>query len=131
MRRGIVNDAKMALFETMCGQLRALPDYDPVVRISCHVVVHALASIHDGCTAVDGWFNGRGNEHSWLRVGPDVVADMYPVAGTNPFMVVVDGGMNPWERIYAPVPDLLSKRDISEDVEMIRQAILSQAGKPS
>jgi hypothetical protein len=129
VRRGIVNDAAIALFEAMCAEVRDLPDFDPVERISCHVVAHALASIHHGCEAVDGWFNGRGNEHSWLRIGPDIVADMYPIAGVNPFMIVVDGGVNPWEGIYRPVPGLLSKRDISADVEMVRSSIMSRTGE--
>jgi hypothetical protein len=110
-----ITPAKWDLFLAMEADVEALPDLDPPEAVSCHVLCHAL-SVRHGVPAVDGWYAGRMNWHSWIDLGDGIVADMYPVAGGRPQIVDTNGMLNPVSRLYQEVPDALERIGVRPDV---------------
>lgn len=106
-RAGYIPAEKIAIFQRMAADVKAMPDLDPADLASCHAVCRALELRHKGARCVDGWFGGVGQEHSWMDLGEGIVADMYPIAGITPFLVDASHWMSPWNRFYTPKPDLL------------------------
>lgn len=100
VRKGYIPSTKLEAFEQMRSLIADLPDLEPSHRVSCHVLTRVLAARFPDVTAVDGWFAGKGNEHSWLDMGDGIVADVYPIGGAVPFIVDTSGMMNPWNRLY-------------------------------
>jgi len=103
-----ITSTKWDLFLAMAADVEALPDLDPPEAVSCHVLCHALSQRH-GVPAVNGWYAGRMNWHSWLDMGDGIVADMYPVAGGRPQVLDTNGYLNPASTLYVEVPGALER----------------------
>lgn len=120
VREGMIPQSKVDLFERMRSQIEALPDLDPTHRVSCHALTRVLAALNQGPVVVDGWFAGKGNEHSWLDMGDGHVADVYPIGGATPFLVDASGWFNPWNALYVPHPAVVEgKDDLDETVRLL------------
>lgn len=120
VRQGMIPAAKVELFESMRSQIADLPDLEPDDRVSCHVLTRVLASLNDGPVVIDGWFGGKGNEHSWLDIGDGLIADVYPIGGATPFLVDASGWWNPWNKLYVPHPAVMEGKDgIDETVRLL------------
>ena len=111
VRAGCIAPAILSLFDALVVDFHALPDLDPEDRVSCHAVCRALAMRQESATCIDGWFHSVGHDHSWLDLGNGVIADIYPIAGTTPFLVDASHFMVPWHRLYIPHPKLLDEGD--------------------
>lgn len=109
VREGLIAPAVLAMFDAMVADFLKLPDLDPNHTVSCHAVCRALAFKYEGTNCVDGWFSGVGHDHSWLDMGGGIIADMYPIGGTGPFLVDASHWMIPWNRLYIPHPTLLDE----------------------
>src|SRR4051812_18117522 len=82
--------------------------------LTCHEVSLILMEsleIDHGFTQVRGKFMEW--EHSWLasRTRP-VILDPYPWAcASGPMLLTLEGYLNPWRRIYDPLPVCLIRKD--------------------
>lgn len=102
IRAGLLPTDKIDLFRRLVEDFEAMPDLQPSNRASCHAVCRALEKRHPTATCVDGFFQAVGNEHSWLDLGDGVVADMYPIAASNPILVEIGHWLSPWHKLYMP-----------------------------
>lgn len=56
-------------------------------KVNCHTLSRVMAKLtHGKCE--DGYFFGRGWQHSWVRLPSRNLLDCYPIAASNPFIVV-------------------------------------------
>ena len=109
VRTGCIAPETLSMFSRLVEDFHAIPDLDPVDKVSCHAVCRALAMRDERVACVDGWFSAKGHDHSWLDLGGGIIADMYPIAGTAPFLVDASHFMVPWHRLYMPHPTLLDE----------------------
>jgi hypothetical protein len=111
----------MEIFEQMRTIVGIIPDLEPSHLVSCHVVTRVVAHVVGGpLEVVDGWFAGKGYEHSWIDLGGNVIADLYPIGGACPFLVDTSGMMNPWRPLYVPNPKVVEdKSELSTIVERV------------
>jgi hypothetical protein len=109
VRAGYIPAPTLDLFDALVADFLSLPDLEPEDRVSCHAVCRALAARHEGATCTDGWFSGVGHDHSWLDLGNGIIADMYPIGATGPFLVDASHWLIPWNRLYIPHPTLLDE----------------------
>lgn len=107
--RECIAPAKLALFERLKADFEAMPDLDASDEVSCHAVCRALEIRHPGAKCVDGSFHAVGHDHSWLDLGDGVIADMYPIAATGPYLVDAGHWMVPWNKLYQPDETLLDR----------------------
>lgn len=121
VREGMITDGQVASFERMCAIVERIPDLQPTHLVSCHAVTRIVSRIMEGGPKViDGWFAGKGCEHSWIDLDDGVIADLYPVGGACPFLVCTAGMMNPWRPLYAPRPQVVAdKRDLPGIVDLV------------
>lgn len=109
VRTGSIPTTILSIFDALVEDFKVIPDLDPVDKVSCHAVCRALAMRHEEAVCVDGWFGGVGHDHSWLDLGKGIIADIYPIAGSAPFLVDASHFMVPWHRLYIPHPTLLDE----------------------
>lgn len=102
VRQNYVSVEKYKLFNQLVEAFNTFPDFPEPDIISCHAVCRALVKIFEGheLTCVDGYFHTKGHDHSWLDLGGGIIADMYPIAGCNPFLVDAGHFMIPWNKLY-------------------------------
>lgn len=98
---GHISAESQALFLAMRSQAEALPNIEDDEIFSCHSICEAFAKVFPVLHRF-GHF-GKSCEHSWLvpeQQPNDVVMDMYPVAGSCPFIVYTGAIMPPWGYLY-------------------------------
>lgn len=108
VRTGCIAPWAQILFDRLVRDFEAMPDLESPETASCHAVCRALSRRHP-VQCIDGWFHAVGHDHSWLDLGSGVIADIYPIAGSGPFMVDASHFMVPWHRLYIPHPTLLDE----------------------
>lgn len=102
VRKHFIPSQKYVLFNRLVHTFNAFPDFPEAETVSCHSVCRALTTLFEGqgLYTVDGYFSAKGHDHSWLDLGDGIVADMYPVAGGNSFIVDASHFMIPWNKLY-------------------------------
>jgi hypothetical protein len=93
---GDITQEDLDLWERVVDIVNVLPD-----GLDCHQVCAEIVQKVPDLEVVRGHFFHA--QHSWLRVKnrPKILIDAYPWAtGTGPFMVTIEGLMNPWRRAY-------------------------------
>lgn len=120
IRSGYLSSTKLNLFRQLVKDVEEIPDHPNCEIVSCHAVCRALVILHPELNYVDGYFYKIGHDHSWIDMGDGIIADMYPIAASNPFLVDASSWVIPWEYLYIPEPDLLYKgnrdRKTHEDI---------------
>lgn len=126
-REGMIPAPVLRLFEDMSRDVLRMPDLASSEEASCHVVCRALALLHPEVAVVDGHFMRRGNHHAWLRIGRDIVADMYPIGGAVPFIVDAGGYTNPWGEAYVPDDRVIAGKEdaINACAQLLADRVLS------
>lgn len=119
-RKGHLPASTMAVFEAIASDIDRLPELEFSTRANCHAMAHAFARVRNDVTVVDGHFQRRNTFHSWLTIGSAII-DVHPVGGGSPFIVDSEGMLNPWNAIYIPDPQVISKVDADavRDVERL------------
>jgi len=109
VREGLIAPAVLASFDAMVADFLRLPALETSGDVSCHAICRAFEIRYEKATCVDGWFSGVGHDHSWLDMGGGIIADIYPIGGTGPFLIDASHWVIPWSRLYIPHPTLLDE----------------------
>ena len=104
LSKGYITKQNVALFTRMRKLVEQMDDMETNgILLSCHLICHALAT-HFPVEVGDGYFAGNYYQHSWLILWSHddrnvIIADMCPVAGATPFLVV-SSTSSPWGGLY-------------------------------
>lgn len=93
--RGDIPQKLFELFKIMRDTLERLPDLEGEI-LTCHAVCTAFSRLYNDISCVDGTFADF-FDHSWLihKDNPQVIMDMYPVAGASPQIVFTGASFLP------------------------------------
>lgn len=81
--------------------IEQIADNDPN-KITCHILARLVAARVPGTKCIDGHFVG-GWRHSWVKLPSRNILDVYPIAASNPFIVVGQNNnriFQPWAKFY-------------------------------
>lgn len=97
---GHIPEDVLTEFKEVRTFVETMPTIDDEV-LTCHSVCKAIALLHPNFSYVEGSFGGVYN-HSWLTVKehPNIILDLYPVAGASPFIVYAGISLLPWFSLY-------------------------------
>jgi hypothetical protein len=88
--------------------------------ITSHAMCEALIHIYTEYSHIEGTF-GELHDHSWIvcKENPNIVLDMYPIAGASPFIVYAGISRVPWFKLYEKKPIKYNVAEYRRYVEKI------------
>lgn len=101
--RGDITPQDIKALEVANGVMREIGDNSPIL-ITCHILARLVETQIKNGKCIDGHFVG-GWRHSWIQLDSTNILDVYPIAASNPFVVVGQNSnriFQPWANFYMP-----------------------------